>query len=180
MFSKTLMISAALLISGQAMAADKAAAPAAVSATVAAPNKDEAGVKAAFDRFSQAWAAGDAKARAMGFTEDATLINPFGMAANGRAEIEKLFEGENQTIARGTKHTFSNFKINLVRPGLALVDADGTISGLKTPTGAAVPDMKLHVYAVAQLDAKNGDWSLLAARPTIFATLPSAPSAPKK
>jgi uncharacterized protein (TIGR02246 family) len=175
MFSKTLVISAALLVSGYAMAADKpAAAPAPLSATVAAPNQDEAGVKAAFERFSQAWAAGDAKARAMAFTEDATLINPFGMAASGRAEIEKLFEGENQTIAKGTQHVFSNFKINIVRPGLALVDADGAISGPKLPA------QKLHIYAVAQLDAASGAWSLLAARPTIFASLPSAPAAPKK
>ncbi len=63
---------------------------------------DEDGVKAAFDKFSKAWADGDAKARAACFTYDASLINPFGVAANGRAEIEKVFEDENSTIGKGT------------------------------------------------------------------------------
>jgi uncharacterized protein (TIGR02246 family) len=133
---------------------------------------DEEGVKAAFERFSQAWAAGDAKARAMVFTNDGSIINPFGKEAWGRAEIIKLFEEENATIAKGTTHTFDNFKITFVLPNLALVDCDGTISGIKTPAGDAAPDQKVHVFAVAVKRGK--DWQCRYARPTIFAPMPGA------
>ena len=68
-----------------------AAAPVAKKAVAKKPMNDEAGVKAGFEKFSMAWADGDAKARAACFTDDATLINPFGVAANGKAEIVKLF-----------------------------------------------------------------------------------------
>jgi uncharacterized protein (TIGR02246 family) len=166
--------------------AAETAAPAAGTAPAAAPvakkvvakkpaANDEAGVKAGFDAFSKAWADGDAKARAACFTPDATLINPFGVAANGRAEITKLFEQENSTIAKGTTHTFDNFKIHFVLANLALVDCDGTISGMKDPSGAAAPDVKVHVYGVVV--NRTGKWQMFAARPAIYAPMPGAPAA---
>src|ERR1035438_3095263 len=89
-----------LLFAAPLFAQDQKTAPAADTAAPA-PKKaaktalgDETGIKAAFEKFSKAWADGDAKARAALFTYDATLINPFGVAANGRPEIEKVFEDE--------------------------------------------------------------------------------------
>lgn len=149
-----------------------ATAPVAKKASKAAMGGDEEGVKAAFERFSQAWAAGDAKARAMVFTNDGSIINPFGQEAWGRAEIVKLFEDENATIAKGTTQTFDNFKMTFVLPNLALVDCDGTISGIKTPAGDAAPDQKVHVFVVAVKRGK--DWQCRYARPTIFAPMPGA------
>ncbi len=169
-----------LLFAAPLFADDQAATPGAAPAAAPAPKAkkagDEAGVKAAFDKFSKAWADGDAKERAACFTSDATLINPFGVAANGRMEIEKLFEDENNTIAKGTTHTFDNFKIHFVMPNFALVDCDGTISGVKTPAGADAPDVKLHVYGVVVNRGKG--WQMFAARPAIYAPMPgSAPAA---
>ncbi|HUO57699.1 MAG TPA: SgcJ/EcaC family oxidoreductase [bacterium] len=141
----------------------------------AAKGGDEAGVKAAFDRFSKAWADGDAKARADVFTVDSSLINPFGQEAWGRAEVLKVFEQENATIAKGTTHTFDNFKMTFVLPNLALVDCDGTISGIKSPSGQDLPDQKLHVFVVAV--KRTQVWQFRYARPTIFAPLPGSASA---
>jgi uncharacterized protein (TIGR02246 family) len=142
-----------------------------------APKKghDEAGIKAAFEKFSQAWAAGDAKARAACFTPDATLINPFGVAANGRDEMVKLFEQENKTIANGTTHTFDNFKITFIMDNLALVDCDGTVSGVKDPSGAAAADIKVHVFGVVV--NRTGNWQMRAARPAIYVPMPGSTSA---
>ena len=170
---------AAAPATGPAPAAEEAAAPAAkpaVKSAKKAATGDEEGVKAAFGNFSKAWADGDAKARAAMFTYDATLINPFGVVANGREEIQKVFEAENATIAKGTTHTFDNFKIHFVMNNFALVDCDGTISGIKTPAGTDAPDVKLHVYGVVVNRGKG--WLLYAARPTIYAPAPgSAPAA---
>ncbi len=61
-------------------------------------------------------------------------------------------------------------------PNFALVDCDGTISGIKTPAGADAPDMKLHVYGVVVNRGKS--WQMFAARPAIYAPMPgSAPAA---
>lgn len=175
---------AAVLAVAPVLAADKAdtagtapaAAPVAKKPMMKKPAaNDEAGVKAGFEAFSKAWADGDAKARAACFTPDATLINPFGVAANGRAEITKLFEQENETIAKGTTHTFDNFKIHFVMANFALVDCDGTISGMKDPSGAAAPDVKVHVYGVVV--NRTGKWQMFAARPAIYAPMPGAPAA---
>jgi uncharacterized protein (TIGR02246 family) len=151
------------------------AAPAVKKIGKAKPKGDVKGVESAFERFSKAWADGDAKARADVFTYDATLINPFGVAADGRSEIEKLFEQEDNTIAKGTAQAFDGFKVHFVMPNFALVDCDGTISGVKGPDGQAAPDVKLHVYAVVVKRAK--EWQIFAARPAIYAPMPgSAPS----
>jgi uncharacterized protein (TIGR02246 family) len=167
---------AAILAVSPVLAADAPAAAAPAGAPAAAPvakkpmmkksGNDEAGVKAGFEKFSKAWADGDAKARAACFTPDATLINPFGVAANGREEITKLFEQENETIAKGTTHTFDNFKIHFVMNNLALVDCDGTISG-------AGPDIKVHVYGVC-VNRTGKMWQMFAARPAIYAPMPGA------
>ncbi len=178
----TAAVSLLLLFAAPLFADDQAAAPAPAAAPAAGtPMKakkaggDEAGVKTAFSKFSEAWTNGDAKARAACFTSDATLINPFGVAANGRAEIEKLFEDENQTIAKGTTQTFDNFKIHFVMSNFALVDCDGTISGIKTPAGTDAPDVKVHVYGVVVNRGKS--WQMFAARPSIYAAMPGAASA---
>ncbi len=174
-----------MLFAAPVFAQDQTAAPAAAAPAADAPAPvakkaakmtagDEDGVKAAFDKFSKAWADGDAKARAACFTYDATLINPFGVAASGRAEIEKVFEDENATIGKGTTQSFDNFKIHFVMPNFALVDVDGTISGIKTPAGADAPDMKLHVYGVVVNRGKS--WQMFAARPTIYAPMPGSAS----
>ena len=176
----SLMVSpllAAADATGPAPAAAEAApaAAAAVKPVVAKKEYDEAGVKAGFEKFSQAWAAGDAKGRAALFTADATLINPFGVSAKGRAEIEKVFEQENSTIAKGTTHVFDNFQIHFVMPNFALVDVDGTISGVKTPAGVAAPDVKLHAYCVVVNRGKG--WLVYAARPTIYPPKPGTAAA---
>ncbi|HVZ80083.1 MAG TPA: SgcJ/EcaC family oxidoreductase [bacterium] len=157
-------------------AAPAAAAPVAQKVMKkSSAGSEEAGIKATFEKFSKAWADGDAKARAACFTTDATLINPFGVAANGRGEIEKLFEAENKTIANGTTHVFDNFKFVRIMGNMYLVDCDGTVSGLKDPAGNPAPDVKLHVFGVVV--NRTGVWQMRAARPAIYAPMPGAPAA---
>lgn len=183
---KLFAVFAMLLFATPLLAQDQTAAPANNAAAPAPVKKakahksaggDEEGIKAGFEKFSKAWADGDAKARAACFTPDATLINPFGVAANGRDEIEKVFEEENKTIANGTIHSFDNFKIHFVMPNFALVDVDGTISGVKDQAGQPAPDVKIHAYCVV-VNRSGKSWQVFAARPAIFAPMPgSAPAA---
>ena len=68
----------------------------------------EAAIKAGATAFSTAWNAGDAKALAALYTEDATVMAPGGEPAQGRAAIEgaftealKMVPGSKMTITPG-------------------------------------------------------------------------------
>lgn len=184
-----LLVSPVLAADAVAPAADQAAAaPAAdVSApAVAAPKAkkakpagDEAGIKKTFKEVSDAWAAGDAKAIASHFLKEGSVINPFGQEGWGREEIEKVVAADLEMM-KGSTQTFDDFKFHFVLPGFALVDATGTISGLKNADGTAAPDMNVHIYAAMAQRGKT--WFALALRPYVFAktgaAAAAAPAAP--
>jgi uncharacterized protein (TIGR02246 family) len=168
-----------------AVAAPAAAAPAAETAPAAAPKAkkaktgDEAGIKATFKAFSEAWAAGDATALASHFLKEGSFINPFGQEAWGREDIEKLLASD-LAMMKGSTHSFDNLKFHFVLPGFALVDATATLSGVKNADGSAAPDMPVHIYSALAL--RGSKWFILAFRPYVFAkgmgTMAAAPAAP--
>ena len=140
------------------------------SLTLADTAKDQAAIQAVFAKFGAAWKAGDAKARAALFAEDATIINPFGMVAVGREAIEARFMEENKTIAHGTTHSA---KAGMIRfsGDLAFVDAEITISGLMGPDGKPAPDLNLR--GVFQFIRKAGAWMILDGRPNQLPKYPA-------
>jgi len=149
----------------------------AVPAFAAVPPGAEAAIQKVWQQFSDAWGR-DARARAALWTEDASLINPYGQKAEGRAAIEKLFEQEDATFARGTTHTFSDFSYHFFTPTFAAVDATGELKGLKGADGAPMPPLKIHVFAL--LVEKGGVWQVKLARPYVPAPPPGAPPAAAK
>jgi uncharacterized protein (TIGR02246 family) len=144
----------------------------AVPAVAEVPPGAEAAIQQVWQQFSDAWARGDARARASLWAEDATLINPFGVEARGRANIEKLFEQESAGFAKGTTHTFSNFSFRFLTPTLAEVDATGEVKGIRGADGAPQPTLTLHVFAI--MVEKGGKWQMKDARPYVV-TAPPGP-----
>jgi uncharacterized protein (TIGR02246 family) len=132
---------------------------------------DEDAIKALGSRFEAAWSAGDAQARASVWAKDGTLVSPFGVSAKGTEEIKKVFEQENQTIAKGTVHKFSNYSFRFLTGGkYAFADADITITGIKSPEGKDMPPAKGHVGFLCVKG--KGSWHYLDARPAIFPPAP--------
>jgi uncharacterized protein (TIGR02246 family) len=111
---------------------------------------------------------GDAHARAALWAEDASLINPFGLEAHGRAAIEKVFEQEDAGFAKGTTHTFSNFSYRFLTSTIVEVDTTGTIKGMRGADGTPMPPLTLHVFAI--LAKAGGKWQMKDARPYVIAT----------
>lgn len=149
----------------------------AVPAFAAAPPGAEAAIGQLWQNFSDAWARGDAHGRAALWAEDASLINPFGVEAQGRAAIEKVFEQETAGFAKGTTHTFSNFKYRFLTPTIAEVDATGDINGIRAADGSAMPTFTLHVFAIVV--KKAGGWEIKDARPYVIGQPPGVPAAAK-
>jgi uncharacterized protein (TIGR02246 family) len=145
----------------------------AVPAIAAGPAGAEAAIQQVWQQFSDAWARGDAHARAALWAEDASLINPFGVVARGRAAIEKLFEQENAGFAKGTTHTFSNFSYRFLTPTIAEVDATGTIEGIRGADGTPMPTLTLHVFAI--MAKTGGTWQMKDARPYVITPPPGPP-----
>ena len=144
-----------------------------MSMTAFAGEKDQAINKLVTD-FSQAWTKADAKAMAALWTEDADLINPMNVRANGRAEIEKIFERETGQIFKGSTMQMSVEKIRWIGADYALVDVQADVQNFTDPSGKKVPSMKHHVALVTQ--EKDGNWSILSGRPYVFMPAPKEPA----
>jgi uncharacterized protein (TIGR02246 family) len=149
-----------------------------VPAIAASPAGAEAAIQHWWQQFSDAWARGDAHARAALWAEDASLINPFGIEARGRAAIEKLFAQENAGFAKGTTHTFSNFSFRFLTPTIAEVDATGEIKGIRGADGTPMPTLTIHVFAI--MTKTGGMWQKKDARPYVIASPPGAPATSAK
>jgi uncharacterized protein (TIGR02246 family) len=145
----------------------------AVPAIAASPAGAEAAIQKVWQQFSDAWGRGDAQARAALWAEDASLINPFGVVARGRAAIEKVFEQENAGFAKGTTHTFSNFSYRFLTPTIAEVDVTGTIEGIRGADGTLMPPLTLHIFAI--MAKTGGTWQMKDARPYVIAPPPGPP-----
>ena len=143
-------------------------------ATAAGPTGAEAAIRQVWQQFSDAWGRGDAPARAALWTEDATLINPFGVHAHGRPAIEQLFEQEDAGFAKGTTHTFSDFSYRFLTPTIAEVDATGEIKGIRDPDGKPMPTVTIHVFAV--MTKADGAWQVKDARPYVISPPPGPPA----
>jgi len=151
------------------------AVPAVASDTYAGA---EAAIGQLWQQFSDAWARGDAHARAALWAEDASLINPFGVEAHGRAAIEKVFEQETVGFAKGTTHTFSKFSYRFLTPTIAEVDMTGEIKGIRGADGAPMPTLTIHVFAIVA--KASGTWEIKDARPYVIAQDLGAPPTAQK
>ena len=110
---------------------------------------------------------------AAAWAEDADLINPFGRAAKGRAEIEKLFIEEHSTVMKGTTYTVAQSEARLLAPNIAICELSGEIAGMHDPSGAAMPLFKHHVVTIV---IKKGDkWWPSIVRPYAYLTVPPPP-----
>ncbi len=153
-------------------------AAAAAPALAAEPAGAEMAIQKLWAEFSNAWARGDAAARASLWAEDGSLINPFGVAAHGRVELQKVFEQEDAGFAKGTTNTLSDFSFRFLTPAIAAVDATGEVKGIRAADGTQMPAFTIHVFSIAV--KTGGKWLIKDARPYAFAPRPGPATAAAK
>ena len=132
---------------------------------------DDQAIKDRIDAFQAAWNKHDAKAMTDVFTDDGTLVNPFGATANGHDEILKLFTEEQAHPFKESTYSASEVKVQMVTPDVAVADSTGNITGLVGKDGSASPDFPHHVSYV--FVKKDGKWMCSAARAFQFCGKPS-------
>jgi len=127
---------------------------------------DDAGIKDRLDQFQAAWNKDDTQAMAAIWADDGSLINPVGVVAHNRAEVEKIFVDEHTHMFKNTQYKTSDVTVQWITPEIAVADITANISGIHGPDGAAAPDYAHHVVWV--LVKKDGQWMAAAARPYQF------------
>jgi uncharacterized protein (TIGR02246 family) len=123
-------------------------------------------VAAFYGKVAQTWGANDGDAFAVHFTEDGSLINPFGERADGVAAVRAMYRQYFEGMLKGTTTTISLASVREVESSHALADADQTIVG---PDGAVL----LEAHVTNLLRKGTDGWSIVDSRPYSFATPPA-------
>jgi len=148
------------------LAAGALAVALAPTTLAAADDADTAAIHARTQEFIAAWNRHDAKGMAGVWAPDGDLVNPFGRAAKGRAEVEALFVDEQSKMMKGTTMEISGESTRMIAPTVAVDDWDVAVIGMKRPDGSPAPPLKHHVTVV--LVKQDGAWWVAAARPVVY------------
>jgi uncharacterized protein (TIGR02246 family) len=125
-----------------------ACAPA-LAAEADAPAEEQA-IKQHFKDFEAAWAKHDAKAVSAFYTDDADIVTESGHALVGRDAIEQALTNGFADHLQNSTLTETVQKVRLIKPDVALVDADASLK-----QGEGEPN-KLHILSV--LVKRDGKW----------------------
>lgn len=145
----------------------------AFAADKAMDSKENEGIQKVAQDFFAAWNKNDVAGLTSCWADDATLINPFGRVAHGKAEIQQLLAEEQTTVFRGSIAAVLEVKTRHLGSGLAFFDTEMTVDNAHGPDGSALPQMRFHLAGVAQM--KGNKWQWLEARPYAFLPPPAAP-----
>ncbi len=160
---KSLLVGAVVALSLIAPLAEAAKSKAAQSAEE---------IQQTLTKFDQAWNKHQAKELSALFTEDAVLINPMGKHARGRVEIEQLFAREHgEVMSQSTIHQRLQ-NVRLLKPDLALIDQEITVTNQKDPSGRMLPEQRYH--ATMLLTKRGNSWLVLDGRPYRFIEQPQS------
>lgn len=118
-------------------------------------------IKATYETFANTWKTNDGASVARAFTEDGTLINPFGERADGRGAVSAMYTQYFGTLLRGTSTTIALANVRAVGTDHAFADAAQTITGAD---GKVV--LSCHLAALLRREADG--WRFVDARPYTF------------
>jgi len=112
------------------------------------------------DGFTKAWNAGDAKAAASFFTEDAVRVGALGDVQHGRSELEAAYTRLLRDVMPGAKVTQERGTVRMLSPDLAVWQGGMVIN---------LPDGSSRKGHVVQIMKKVGTrWLVLEAHPKFF------------
>lgn len=109
------------------------------AAALASPAEDEAAIRKIVNEQVAAWNAGDAKAFSRHIAKAVAFTNVFGVASYGSAAFEKRNQTMLGSIYKGTTRVMKIRQIRFPAPGVAIVDIENEIHGVKhAPKGIHV------------------------------------------
>jgi uncharacterized protein (TIGR02246 family) len=137
----------------------------------AASARDEAAVRALGDGFAKAFVQKNAEVRASLFAEDGTFVTPQGDFLQGRVAMVKDFGPEAQQAVNGaTQAALSKYRVQFIKPDVAVVDALLTVRNVNGPDGTTIPVIPINFFYVA---VRQGDQWLIEDGRAHFAPAPA-------
>lgn len=112
-----------------------------------------------FEWFAEAWKTNDGAAVAELFTDDGTLINPFGQRADGRAAVAAMYSEYFDGMLQGTTTTLTIESVRPVETTHAFADAEQTIHGSNG-------DIVLVAHLATLLRRDGDSWRFADSRPS--------------
>ena len=145
------------------------------------PAAEEPALRTAVDDEEGAWNRADAKALAGSFRDDATYADAFGGVARGRTEVDARV-AEVLSAWRGTRLALKIRKIRILKPDVALVEADAELTGWKKlPPGFRAEDEKTVRSRLLQVFQKEaGRWRVAASYEVDVKTKLELPPVPEE
>jgi uncharacterized protein (TIGR02246 family) len=124
---------------------------------------DEAAIPQLMRELEDAWNRGDAQAYGARYQEDGTFTNVNGSFYVGREAFTRRHEEGFRGIYQGTTLALTTRELRFIRPDVAVVDIDVSLSGLQAPPGVqAGPDGTLHTCLLMVLVKEHGSWWIAA------------------
>jgi uncharacterized protein (TIGR02246 family) len=99
------------------------------------------------------------------FTADADFVNAYGAWRKGPAEIEGGQGERMRTVLKDAKITLTDLRIRLVRPDVAIVHQKHEMSGMRSPSGEAMPPQQ--ELGIRVMVKEQGTWLITAFHNTI-------------
>jgi uncharacterized protein (TIGR02246 family) len=134
---------------------------------------NEAMIRKLYADFIAAWNAHDPKKMASYWALDGDTIEPDGMVAKGRAELEKHFAEEQATAMKDSTLKLTVDAVWFVTADVALVDGTYVVLNAHDPNGQPLPPRKGLVSSV--VIHEEGTWHVAASRSMIPIPLPWRP-----
>jgi uncharacterized protein (TIGR02246 family) len=129
-----------------------------------------ASVEAFFEQAAHVWKTNDGHAFADLFTDDGSLINPFGERADGRAAIGEMYSTYFKGMLGGTSNATTVQSVRALGDDHAFVDGDQSVTG-------ADGQVVLAVHLAALLRRDGDSWRFVDARPYVYPEIPGGAAA---
>ena len=127
--------------------------------------ENEATIRKLYAEYTAAWNRHDAAAMASFWTLDGDYMEPDGRHAKGKAEVEKLFAQEQQTVFKDSTLALTIETVWFITENVAMVDGKYDLSGVRDLDGKQLPTRSGHLTAV--LMREDGAWKVAAGRAMI-------------
>ena len=123
----------------------------------------DAAINEFLDDFCRSWGSDGGKSLGDFFTEDGSLVNPFGGRADGRLEVAAMYDEYFGSILKATTTSARLDTVRAVGADHVFVDGEQTIVG---PTGEVV--LAVHLSALLRRTADG--WRFVDSRPYTLAS----------
>jgi uncharacterized protein (TIGR02246 family) len=129
--------------------------------------KDEGAVRELAAQYARAWNAHDMTALGNLLTEDADWVGIQGLHWVGRERIVREQAIRHLDALKDSRWSARAVQVHFVRPGVALVILNWTLTGMREPGGA----LRTRVGVMSWVVVQDGGWKIRSAQETVIGAL---------